>query len=80
MPEIPTRPHDEPDKSVITWVFNASERGGSFIKHLALAAVYADAQNYVILRPVILRMKEKYPNYAAKTTDPRQGNLTLDPS
>lgn len=68
-----TRPHDNP--AVFTWVRNASERGGSFIKYLALAALYADANNYPLLHPVIKQMMEKYPQYSGTTTDPRQGSL-----
>jgi hypothetical protein len=44
------------------------ERGiapaGDFLKSLAQAALRADMFNYEILRPALLQLKSKYPEYA----------------
>lgn len=37
---------------------------GDFLKSLANAAFRADPLNYAILRPALLAMKVKYPEYA----------------
>jgi hypothetical protein len=37
---------------------------GSFLKTLSQAAFRADPLNYVILRPALLQLKSKYPEYA----------------
>jgi len=45
------------------WIVNASDRAGSFLSHFALAALHADAANYAILRPVVMALRDKYPDY-----------------
>lgn len=37
---------------------------GDFLKSLASAALRADPTNYAILRPALLKIKERYPEYA----------------
>src|SRR3990167_3849308 len=53
--------HD--DVELRQWLYNARERGGSFVKSLFFTAVSADDDNYAILRPALLQLKAKYPNY-----------------
>lgn len=56
------------DTMLFYWLLNASGRGitpaaGDFLKHLAEAGLHADAENYAVLRPVLLIMSKKYPTY-----------------
>lgn len=51
------------DPLFFDWAINASRRGGAFLSHLAAAALRADAENYTLLRPVLLEMRKKYPQY-----------------
>jgi len=51
------------DPELLEWLDNASRKAGSFLSSLAFAALYADFENYPILRPVIVEMREKYPQY-----------------
>ena len=52
------------DDVLLVWIVNASNSGGSFLKSLAEAGLRADEDNYRLIRPVLLKMKEKYPQYA----------------
>ena len=52
------------DLELKQWLYNARERGGSFVKSLFFTAVSADDDNYAILRPVLLQLKAKYPVYS----------------
>ncbi len=54
------------DGPVFQWLLMASVHAGDFLRHLAEAALRADDDNYPILRPVILRMMEKYPVYSTE--------------
>lgn len=55
------------DPALISWVLGISNgkptRSGDFLRALADAALRADALNYAILRPALLELKEKYPQY-----------------
>ena len=51
------------DPELLEWLDNASRKAASFLSSLAFAALYADFENYPILRPVIVEMREKYPQY-----------------
>jgi hypothetical protein len=51
------------DPELLEWLNNASQRGGGFVSSLANAGLKADWENYPILRPVLLEMRTKYPNY-----------------
>jgi hypothetical protein len=51
------------DSELIHWLLNASSYAGDFLKSLANAGLRADAENYPILRPVLVVMAEKYPKY-----------------
>jgi len=55
------------DPALISWVLGIANgkptRSGDFLRALADAALRADALNYEILRPALLQLKEKYPQY-----------------
>ena len=51
------------DDEMAWWLREAQIYGGSFIKAIAEAGVRADDDNYAILRPVLLQLKDKYPKY-----------------
>jgi hypothetical protein len=55
------------DPDLLPWLVNASqtrETSHSFVATIAEAAVRADGSNYKLLRPVLLRLQEKYPVYS----------------
>lgn len=51
------------DKQLFHWLFNANRYGGSFIRSMASAAMFADEQNYAIIRPVLVELSIKYDKY-----------------
>jgi hypothetical protein len=51
------------DPELLEWLAKANQSGGGFVSALSRAALVADDENYVILRPVILEMRKKYPAY-----------------
>jgi hypothetical protein len=56
------------DTELFDWLINASGHGtgpaaGDFLKHLAESALHADPVNYPILRPVLMVMSVRYPEY-----------------
>ncbi len=54
----------EKDFELIPWVYGVLEQGaGGFLTSMAEAATRADQDNYPILRPVLLQLKAKYPDY-----------------
>ena len=55
--------HTETDAQLKHWMQNASFWGGGFLKTLMEAAYRADDENYAMLRPVLLQMQAKYPEY-----------------
>ncbi|MGH8863277.1 MAG: hypothetical protein ACREVZ_01290 [Burkholderiales bacterium] len=52
------------DPELLTWLLNAQRKAGGFVATLAEAAMRADHENYPILRPVLVQMREKYPQYS----------------
>src|SRR5580658_3193231 len=48
----------EDDPELLEWLANAKEKAGGFVSNLAAAALVADWENYPILRPVLLLMRE----------------------
>jgi hypothetical protein len=51
------------DPVLLEWLSNASQRGGGFVHSLAEAGLRADPENYRVLRPVLMAMRKKYPDY-----------------
>jgi hypothetical protein len=56
------------DTELFEWLINASGHGtgpaaGDFLKNLAEAGLRADAENYSVLRPVLVVMAMRYPKY-----------------
>lgn len=52
------------DPELRNWLINIENmRAGDFLRTLALAAQMADYANYAILRPALLELKDKYPEY-----------------
>ena len=51
------------DPELMLWVENASTYGGSFVHEIAEAALFADHENYALMRPLLLNLKIKYPAY-----------------
>lgn len=54
------------DPDVLDWcngVLHPTCQGGSFLSSLADAALRADEANYPLLRPFLLGMMKKYPQY-----------------
>jgi hypothetical protein len=48
------------------WVFGAlhpNAQAGSFVRAFAEACARADAENYAVLRPALLAIAKKYPDY-----------------
>ena len=45
------------------WAVEAASRAGGFLSKFATAAVVADSENYFIIRPALLLLMEKYPEY-----------------
>jgi hypothetical protein len=52
------------DHELIDWLLNASSGAGDFLRSLAEAGLRADGENYPVLRPVLVKMKAKFPKYA----------------
>lgn len=53
------------DPLLLEWLANADRDGGGFVSSIARAALVADDENYPLLRPVLLRLRLKYPKYEA---------------
>lgn len=53
----------EDDPELLEWLAKANQDGGGFVSSLARAGLVADFQNYPILRPVLIEMRKKYPQY-----------------
>jgi len=54
------------DSLMYEWIKNASNpanNAGSFVRAIAEAALRADHENYALLRPVLLELRRKYPQY-----------------
>lgn len=51
------------DPELFNWLFNARTQGGGFVSTIALAGLRADRENYQIVRPALLELKKKYPDY-----------------
>lgn len=53
------------DPEIYVWVMNLERmRAGSFLRAIGLAAQHADIYNYALMRPLLLNLMNKYPDYA----------------
>jgi len=48
---------------LLEWLGQAQRYGGGFLSSFAHAAMVADNENYPLIRPLLLRMYEKYQRY-----------------
>jgi hypothetical protein len=51
------------DPELCPWLLGCCYRAGDFLRNVASAGLRADNQNYSLLRPVLLQLKAKYPEY-----------------
>jgi hypothetical protein len=55
------------DRELLPWLLGIANgkptRSGDFLRCLAEAALRADVANYPIVRPALLQIREKYPDY-----------------
>jgi hypothetical protein len=51
------------DPELLEWLANADHNGGGFVSSVARAGLVADFENYPLLRPVLLALRKKYPEY-----------------
>lgn len=51
------------DPELLEWLAKANEFGGGFISSISRAALIADEENYPLMRPFLLVMRQKYPRY-----------------
>jgi hypothetical protein len=54
------------DPDVLDWtngVLNPGAPAGDFLQNIAKAARHADHENYLIMRDVLLKLMDKYPQY-----------------
>jgi hypothetical protein len=56
------------DSLLMDWLLNASNFGGDFLKDIATAGLRADWENYPLLRPFLIFLKNKYSEYAQPYT------------
>lgn len=61
MAEILMAQNDDPE--LLEWLAKAAQDGGGFVRSIATAGLVADHDNYPLLRPVLLQMREKYRKY-----------------
>lgn len=55
------------DPEILTWVINLERfHAGSFLRSIGLAAQHADISNYTLMRPLLVCLMKKYPDYANK--------------
>ena len=58
------------DDELMDWIYclanQSPRRSGGFLESLSQAAVRADQENYLLLRPALLALKRKYPEYDIK--------------
>lgn len=49
------------DHELRAWLRWAEKHGSGFLQRIAEAASIADAKHYILLRPVLLKLREMYP-------------------
>ena len=53
----------EDDPELLEWLAKASVDGGGFISNVACAGLVADDENYVLIHPLLVVLRKKYPKY-----------------
>jgi hypothetical protein len=57
------------DPELAEWVLNLDRlHAGGFLSAIGIAAQRADFQNYPLMRPLLISLKRKYPEYAGEPT------------
>ncbi len=55
------------DSELFNWIFclanQTPRKSGGFLASVGDMAIRADAENYLLLRPALLQLKKKYPEY-----------------
>jgi hypothetical protein len=51
------------DPELLEWLAKASQDGGGFVGGVARAGLVADAENYSLIRPLLMQLRRKYPKY-----------------
>jgi len=51
------------DPELLEWLARAVQEGGGFVSAIARAGLVADCENYPLIRPLLLKMRAKYPAY-----------------
>jgi hypothetical protein len=51
------------DPELLEWLAKADHMGGGFVSSLARAGLVADHENYPLIRPLLIAMRAKYPEY-----------------
>jgi hypothetical protein len=58
----------EDDPEMLEWLAKANQDGGGFVSAIARAGLVADFENYPLLRPLLLKLREKYRQYEPTDT------------
>lgn len=61
MPPCLIASEDTPE--TLSWLASALSDGGSFLSYVARAGLHADYQNYPLIRPLILQLRKRYPEF-----------------
>lgn len=51
------------DPELLEWLAKASQDGGGFVGSVARAGLVADFENYPLIRPLLMTLRRKYPQY-----------------
>jgi hypothetical protein len=51
------------DPELLEWLANAEKQGGDFVSSIAHAGLVADHENYLLIRFVLMALRQKYPAY-----------------
>jgi hypothetical protein len=51
------------DPELLEWLAKSSQDGGGFVGAVARAGLVADAENYSLIRPLLMQLRRKYPQY-----------------
>jgi hypothetical protein len=51
------------DPELVEWLAKALLMGGGFVSLIAQAGLIADREHYPLIRPLLIQMRAKYPQY-----------------